>query len=46
LISISTPIFGPFGWPNLEDAQLQLPSKSGAYLMTVEYKDGYLPFGI
>ena len=46
LISIVTPIFGPFGWPNLEDVQLRLPSKSGTYLMTVEHKDGYLPWGV
>jgi hypothetical protein len=46
MISLSTQLLGPFGWPKLEDTQLPLPSKSGVYLMTVEHKDGYLPFGV
>ena len=45
MISLSTQLLGPFGWPKLKDTQLPLPSKSGVYLMTVEHKDGYLPFG-
>ena len=43
---ISTPLLGPFGWPKLEGTQLPLPSNAGVYLMTIEHKDGYLPFGV
>ncbi len=46
MTSTYTPLLGPFGWPNLEDAQLPLPSTSGLYLMTVEHVDGYLPFWV
>jgi len=46
MISLSIQLLGPFGWPKLKDTQLPLPSKSGVYLMTVEHKDGYLPFGV
>jgi len=46
MTSTYTPLLGPFGWPNLEDAQLPLPSTSGVYLMTVEHVDGYLPFWV
>jgi len=46
LINLIAPIIGPFGWPNLENGQTLLPNSSGVYLMTVEYEEGYLPFGV
>ena len=45
-VNISTVILGPYGWPKLENGLLPLPAISGLYLMTVNYKDGFLPYGV
>lgn len=39
-------ISGPFGWPKYENGLPCLPNIPGVYLMTVKYRDGFLPYGV
>jgi hypothetical protein len=38
-------IEGPYGWPKFEGSLSKLPAVPGVYLMTFEYRDGFLPYG-
>jgi len=44
--SILFHILGPFGWPNCENGLPALTNIPGVYLMTVRYRDGFLPYGV
>ena len=43
--SLDVDIQGPYGWPRFEGSRTRLPTISGVYLMTFEYRDGFLPYG-
>jgi hypothetical protein len=43
--SLDVDIRGPYGWPKFEGALTHLPAIPGVYLMTIEYRDGYRPYG-
>jgi hypothetical protein len=42
--SLNVEIQGPYGWPNFEGGLAILPAISGVYLMTFEYRDGFIPY--
>ena len=44
--SIDFSILGSFGWPKRENGHPPLTEIPGVYLTTVEYKDGFLPYGV
>lgn len=39
-------VFGPFGWPKYENGLPALLNITGVYLMTVRYREGFLPYGV
>jgi len=43
--SLDVDIQGPYGWPKFEGSLTSLPAIPGVYLMTFEYRDGFLPYG-
>lgn len=44
--TVSFDILGPFGWPGREGRLPAFPALPGVYLMTVEHRDGFLPYGV
>ena len=46
MISLPLQIDGPFGWPKFESGLPLLPAIPGVYLMAVEHREGFLPYGV
>jgi hypothetical protein len=43
--NLDVEIEGPYGWPRFEGSQSKLPITPGVYLLTFDYKDGFIPYG-